>query len=72
MIDAAAGGTLNAKTPEGSMELFEEMTMNSYQWYSFRVKPGKIAHAYDVDTIIALAVQVENLNKKINELMVMK
>ena len=30
MIDAAVGGTLNAKTPEGSMELFKEMAMNSY------------------------------------------
>ena len=72
MIDATAGGTLNAKTPEGSMELFEEMAMNSYQWYSSRAKPGKTVHVYDIDTVIALVVQMENLNKNMDGLMVTK
>ncbi len=31
MIDVAAGGTLNNKTPEEAQELIEEMAMNNYQ-----------------------------------------
>ena len=63
---------MNAKTSKGSMEVFEEMAMNSYQWYSSRAKLGKTTHVYDVDTVTTLAVQVENLNKKIDGLMVTK
>ena len=72
MIGTTTGGAFNTKTPEGSMELFKELAMNSYQWYSFKTKLGKIAHVYNVDTIIALAVQMENLNKKIDGLMITK
>ena len=72
MIDTTTGGTLNANMPEGSMELFEEMAMNNYQWYNSKAKPSKTMHAYDVDTVTTLAVQVENLNKKIDGLMVTK
>ena len=72
MINAATRGTLNTKTPKGSMELFEEMAMNSYQWYNSRVKPNKTAHVYNIDMVTTLAVQVESLNKKITGLMVTK
>ena len=72
MIDIAIGGKLNAKMPEGSMELFEEMAMNSYQWYSSKAKLGKTTHVYDVDTVTSLVVQVENLNKNIDGFMVTK
>ena len=48
MIDVAIGETLNAKTLEGSMELFKEIAMNSYHWYSSKTKLGKIAHVYDM------------------------
>ena len=68
MINAVAGGTLNNKTPEAIQELFEEMAMNDYQWCTSRAKSSKPAHVYDVDTIIALAVQVETLSRKINKL----
>ena len=54
------------------MELFEEIAMNNYQWYSSRAKSGKTTHFYDVDIVTTLIVQVENLNKKIDELMVTK
>ncbi|MBN8161838.1 hypothetical protein, partial [Vibrio vulnificus] len=30
-INAATGGTLSTKTPEGAWELFEGMTTNKYQ-----------------------------------------
>ena len=56
MIDVATGGTLNAKTLNGFMELFEEMAMNNYQWYRSTAKLGKIAHVYDVNTITGLVV----------------
>ena len=72
MIDVVVGGKLNVKMLEGSMKLFEELAMNSYQWYSSRAKSSKIAHVYDVDTVTTLAMQMENLNKKIDGLMVTK
>ena len=72
MIDSAAGGTLNTKTPKAAMELFEEMSMNSYQWHSSRAKSSKPTHVYDVDVVTAQVVQVEILTKKIDILVVTK
>ena len=72
MINAMIGGTLNTKTMEAAMELFEEMTMNSYQWHSSKAKSSKIARVYDVDVVTALVVQVETLSKKIDGLAVTK
>ncbi|XP_073061828.1 uncharacterized protein [Primulina eburnea] len=37
-VDAAAGGTIFAKSPAQSYDLLEQMTINSYQWPSER--PG--------------------------------
>ena len=39
---------------------------------NYKAKLGKITHIYDVDIVTTLAMQVENLNKKIDGLMVMK
>ncbi|XP_027333518.1 uncharacterized protein LOC113848267 [Abrus precatorius] len=70
MIDAAAGGTLNSKTPRAAQELFEEMAMNNYQWSSTRSKPAKSAGIYSLDAVTSLAMQVEALGKKIDGLSV--
>ncbi|XP_027351012.1 uncharacterized protein LOC113862053 [Abrus precatorius] len=70
MIDAAAGGTLNSKTPRATQELFEEMAMNNYQWSSTRSKPAKSTGIYSLDAVTSLAMQVETLGKKINGLSV--
>ena len=32
MVDAAAGGTINNKTPEDAYEFIQEMSLNNYQW----------------------------------------
>ena len=56
MIDAAAGGTLNNKTPEAAQDLIEEMAMNNYQWHTARSKPSKPAGVYNVDAVTALAM----------------
>ena len=72
MIDVVVGGTLNHKTLEAAQELFEEMAMNSYQWCPFQAKPSKLAHVYDVKAIIALAIQVEALSRKIDGLLVIQ
>ena len=72
MIDVATEGILNTKMPKVAMDLFEEMAMNSYQWHSSRAKSNKLAHVYDVDVIITLAMQVEILRKKIDWLTVME
>ncbi|XP_027351168.1 uncharacterized protein LOC113862277 [Abrus precatorius] len=55
MIDAAARGTLNSKTPRAAQELFEEMAMNNYQWSSTRSKPAKSAGIYSLDAVTSLA-----------------
>ena len=41
MIDAAAGGTINNKTPEEAYEFIEEMSLNNYQWKVMRTKLTK-------------------------------
>ncbi|KAK8935660.1 hypothetical protein KSP39_PZI013348 [Platanthera zijinensis] len=68
MIDAASGGTLNNKTPEAAQQLIEEMAMNSYQWTTVRPKPTKPAGMYEVDAVTALAIQVEKLHQKMDNL----
>ncbi|KAG8493104.1 hypothetical protein CXB51_010649 [Gossypium anomalum] len=68
MIDTAAGGTINNKTPKEASEFIEEMSLNNYQWQVKRTKPTKIAGVYNVDSVIMLSNQVELLNKKINSL----
>ena len=54
MIDAAAGGTINNKTPEEAYEFIEEMSLNNYQWQVMRTKPTKIVGIYNVDSITML------------------
>ena len=66
MIDAAAGGSLNNKTPEAAHELIEEMAMNNYQWQSTRSRPVKPVGIHSVDPMTVLAAQLEVLSKKID------
>ena len=56
MVDIAIKGILNTKTLKATMELFEEMAMNSYQWDNFRVKSSKPTHVYDIGAITTLVV----------------
>ena len=56
MLEASNRGALNTKTLKAAMKLFQEMTMNSYQWHNSRAKSSKPAHVYDIDAVIALAV----------------
>ncbi|CAL1406907.1 unnamed protein product [Linum trigynum] len=73
-IDAAGGGTINNKIPPQVEQLIEDMAMNSYEWYSPRNKcrppPTRSAELHQVDPVTALAAQVENLNKKFDQLTV--
>ncbi|KAG8481373.1 hypothetical protein CXB51_026129 [Gossypium anomalum] len=69
MIDAAAGGTINNKTPEDAYEFIEEMSLNNYQWQVMRTKPTKTASVYNIDSVTMLSNQVEHLNKKIDGLL---
>ncbi|KAK5772406.1 hypothetical protein PVK06_048694 [Gossypium arboreum] len=66
MIDAAAGRTINNKTPEDAYEFIEDMSLNNYQWQVMRTKPTKIADVYNIDSVTMLSNQVELLNKKID------
>ncbi|KAG8473286.1 hypothetical protein CXB51_035205 [Gossypium anomalum] len=69
MIDAAAGGTINNKTPEAAYEFIEEMSLNNYQWQVIRTKPTKTVGVYNVDVVNMLSNQVEIQNKKIDGLL---
>ncbi|KAK5839064.1 hypothetical protein PVK06_007822 [Gossypium arboreum] len=68
MIDAAAGGTINNKTPEAAYEFIEEMSLNNYQWQVMRTKPMKAASVFNLDAVTMLSNQVELLNKKFDGL----
>ncbi|KAK5777042.1 hypothetical protein PVK06_045007 [Gossypium arboreum] len=66
MVDAAAGGTINNKTPKDAYEFINEMSLNNYQWKVMMTKPTKTAGIYNVDSVTMLSNQVELLNKKID------
>ncbi|KAK5772941.1 hypothetical protein PVK06_049243 [Gossypium arboreum] len=66
MVDAAAGGTINNKTPEDAYEFIEEMSLNKYQWQVMRTKPTETADVYNIDSVTMLSNQVELFNKKID------
>ncbi|XP_075518300.1 uncharacterized protein LOC142552410 [Primulina tabacum] len=53
-VDAAAGGTILAKSPEQAYDLLEQMTINSYQWPSERAGVKRTAGVYAVDPITSL------------------
>ncbi|KAG8472921.1 hypothetical protein CXB51_035043 [Gossypium anomalum] len=69
MIDIAAGGTINNKTPEEASEFIKEMSLNNYQWEVMRTKPTKTTDIYNIDSVTVLSNQVELLNKKIDGLL---
>ncbi|KAG8474175.1 hypothetical protein CXB51_033954 [Gossypium anomalum] len=69
MVDTAADGTINNKTPKEAYEFIEEMSLNHYQWQVMRTKPTKTAGVYNVDAVNMLSNQVELLNKKIDGLL---
>ncbi|XP_075515750.1 uncharacterized protein LOC142550561 [Primulina tabacum] len=64
-VDAAAGGTIFAKSPTQAYDLLEQMTINSYQWPSERAGVPRTAGAYAVDPITSLTAQVSALTTQI-------
>jgi len=63
MIDAAAGGSLMAKTRNEAYSLLDEIASNSYQWGSERAT--KKAGLYEVEAFTALQAQIAALSKKL-------
>ncbi|KAG9453691.1 hypothetical protein H6P81_006595 [Aristolochia fimbriata] len=68
LIDAAAGGTMNKKTPNEVYELIEEMTSNFYQYPVERSARRRVAAIHNVDHVLALQAQVESLTKQLSKL----
>ncbi|KAG9458319.1 hypothetical protein H6P81_002827 [Aristolochia fimbriata] len=64
MIDAAAGGSINKKTPEQVHELIEEMTTNMYQ-YPMERSSKKVVGVYKLDSSTATQMQLEALQHQI-------
>jgi hypothetical protein len=65
MIDAAAGGSLMAKTRDDAYALLDEIASNSYQWGSDQTNPKKTADIYEVEVLTALQAQIATLSKKL-------
>ncbi|XP_056162170.1 uncharacterized protein LOC115663395 [Syzygium oleosum] len=53
-IDAAAGGTLNNKSPEEAFDLLEEMAANSYQWPIERLSARKLSGIHEIDSVLKI------------------
>ncbi|KAA3460475.1 Retrotransposon gag protein [Gossypium australe] len=68
LIDSAADGTLNNKTPEAAYEFIEEMSLNNYQWQVTRTKPTKSVRVFNIDALTMLSTQMETMNKNIDSL----
>ncbi|XP_048140761.1 uncharacterized protein LOC125316465 [Rhodamnia argentea] len=68
-IDAAAGGTLNNKSPKEAFDLLEEMVSNSYQWPIERLSTRKPNGIYEVGVSNAIATHFAALNKKIDSVL---
>ena len=64
LIDAAAGGTLNSKTPEESLKLFADMAKNNYQWGNHRGKQ-KVAGKLELDLMTSLVAKMEALSYQV-------
>ncbi|XP_073045967.1 uncharacterized protein [Primulina eburnea] len=64
-VDAAAGGTIFAKSPAQAYDLLEQMTIISYQWPSERSGVQRTAGIYAVDPITSLTAQVSALTTQI-------
>ncbi|KAG9444943.1 hypothetical protein H6P81_016283 [Aristolochia fimbriata] len=63
MIDAAAGGSINKKTPEEVYELIEEMIANMYS-YPMERSVKKPAGIYKLDSSTATQAQLEALQRQ--------
>ena len=63
-IDAVAGGTLNVKTHEESLFLFENMAKNNHQWSKGRQK-HRAAGVYEVDLMTSIVAKVDALAIKV-------
>ena len=60
MIDAAVG-TLNHKTPEESLILFEDMAANNYEYSHARDRERRGKGTLDVDVANTIVAKVEAL-----------
>ncbi|XP_056169335.1 uncharacterized protein LOC130138641 [Syzygium oleosum] len=68
-IDAAAGGTLNNKSPEEAFDLLEEMAANSYQWPIERLSARKSSGIHEVGVNTTIVAEFAALNKKIDSVL---
>ena len=67
MINSAVGGSLMRETLEEAFELFEEVSLNAYQWESDK-PTRRIYGNHNNDIIFALSEQMEALDRKMDNL----
>src|SRR5262249_7910339 len=56
--------TLNSKTPEESLKLFEDMARNNYQWGNNRGKQ-RAAGVYEIDLLTSLVAKMDALSTQV-------
>src|SRR5262249_44603896 len=66
LVDASAGGTLNYKTPNESLKLFEDMARNNYHWGNNKEKQ-KVAGKYEIDVMTTIFAKMDALSKQVME-----
>ncbi|XP_048421217.1 uncharacterized protein LOC125468803 [Pyrus x bretschneideri] len=71
MIDAASGGALMTKTVDEAFALFNTLAANSQSWGTDKELPKK-AGVHKTNAMLAMAAQISSLNKKFDNLMVVK
>ena len=67
MINSAVGRSLMIKSSEEAFELLEEVFLNAYQW-KYDKLARKIYGNHSIDTISSLSMQMEALDRKMNNL----
>ena len=67
MINSAVGGSLTRETLEEAFKLLEEVSLNAYQWKYDR-PTRRIYGNHNIDIIFSLSMQMEVLDRKIDNL----
>ena len=68
MLDAAAGGTLMAKTEGEAHDLIEEMTLINYQWFTKRRQLKRVGDKFDVGALALLTVEMDAMTQRLDRL----
>ena len=67
MVDATARGSLMRRIPEDAYGLLDDMALNAFSWNTNR-SARKPLGIHSISTQVALAAQVEALQRQLNQM----